>query len=139
KKHIHVTELLLSAYSKLKDTAFVPEIVHDLQSLSTDNLEAVAVLAKQLAREGKPDEAIDRLTRAIDPAVGPQKDHLQLCLAEVCYRSGKFAEAAAAYEAVVGATEDTPIVRKLLISHFNAGNHRRALDLAQALRGGGHA
>lgn len=99
-------------------------------ALLPDHVDANHNLGAALAQQGKLDEAIPFLRRAIDLQPGKTK-HWSVCI-EVLAASGDFASAAALYRSLIECQPDSALL------HFNLGNllaRAGALDeAAQSLR-----
>lgn len=135
-----LVDLLLSSYHHTGDADRVAALLGELGRVHPDDPEALVVIARQRMREGQTDEALELYTKALGEAVpGNQHDRISIELAEYYFETSKWAEAAEHFRNRVDVAADGPLARKYLLSLYNAGARRDALNLAKEIRGSGEA
>jgi tetratricopeptide (TPR) repeat protein len=135
-----LADLLLSAYHHTGDANRVSALTDELQRVHPDDPEALAVLARQCMREGRADAALGNYTKALERAApGNQHDRISIELAEYYFETEKWADAAEHFKGKVELSANNPLARKYLLSLYNAGARRAAMNLAKELRGSGEA
>lgn len=100
-------------------------------------LDATLVLGQALEAQGKLDEAADRFRQMLAAAPAARRPEAQYSLGAVLYKGAKYADAAKAFEAVVGAAADGPYAKparlQLGLSHLAAGRVAEARPVLEAV------
>ncbi len=91
--------------------------------INPDNMVAANNLADVLNEQGKPDDAIDLLTRFVDKNI-PDSEYLYATLGDAKKRLGEYEESVAAYvESEKEALKETDIDRKFLSGLYKSRSH----------------
>jgi tetratricopeptide (TPR) repeat protein/predicted nucleic acid-binding protein len=140
RQQLIIADMLLSAYHHLSETAKVAEVLDGLRRERSDDPDALALISRQLVREGKKDEANGQLLDALGKVSSDsQRQRISLELAEYYYHIENWAEAARFFSQILDTTSDGDLLRKYLLSLYKAGLYREALAISQQLRGDGDA
>jgi tetratricopeptide (TPR) repeat protein len=135
-----IADMLLSSYHHLGETEKVAEVIDGLKRERSDDSDALALISRQLLREGKTTEAHGQLLDALGKVSSDsQRQRISFELAEYYYHIENWAEAARFFSQVLDTTRNDNLVRKYLLSLYKAGSYREALVLSQRLRGDGDA
>lgn len=136
-KEIAITELLISAYSKIGDGRAIERLLTQLQVADPGNADVMALVAEARLREGSVDAAIELFREALAYSRNEQREIIVLQLAEVYFRQKQWGEAATLYAEIVDTTSLSDTLRKYIVSLFNSGSRIEALRIAKQLRGEG--
>lgn len=140
RQQLIIADMLLSAYHRLGETGKVAEVFNGLRRERSDDPDALALISRQLLREGKKTEAHSQLLDALGKVSSDsQRQRICLELAEYYYHIENWAEAARFFSQILDTTRNDDLVRKYLLSLYKAGSYREALALSQQLRGDGDA
>jgi tetratricopeptide (TPR) repeat protein len=140
RQQLIIADMLLSAYHHLNETGKVAEVLDGLRRERPDDPDALALISRQLMREGKKAEANGQLLIALGKVSSDsQRQRISLELAEYYYHIENWAEAARFFGQILDTSHNDGLVRKYLLSLYKAGSYREALALSQRLRGEGNA
>lgn len=132
---VKVADILIRAYTKNNETEKAEQIIDDLKKHWETNINALGVIAHYYRVTGNPVEAISYLETAMKYSSPDQMKWMCSEIADIYYENKDYDSASKNYEKVVDKNEDSPILRKYLLSLFNAGYFPEALTIAQNIRG----
>ncbi len=131
---LKVADILLRAFINKNDTENAIKIVDDLKSYWPNNPSALITIAHYYKATGNPDEAISYLESALEYSEHNEKKWIYMEIADTYYKNNDYSNAAKNYEHIVDKNEDSKLLRKYLVSIFNAGNYEEALSISQKIR-----
>ena len=134
---IATAETLMRALASRGEVAEAEEISQELAARFPGEVDALAARATYYEATDQYASARDLFTEAHALAEGDRKALVALQLAELEFKSGRFAEAAQLYESVVDTATDNPPLRRYLIALYNTGSYARALETCSRLREAG--
>jgi tetratricopeptide (TPR) repeat protein len=136
---LKVADILIRAFTSKNETEKAIKIIENLKSLWDRDPNALVVIAHYYKATGHPIESISHLEAALEYSQLAQKKWIFLEIADIYHENRDYDKAAKNYEHIVDKNEDSPILRKFLISLFNAGYYTEALSISQNIRGEGDA
>jgi tetratricopeptide (TPR) repeat protein len=137
---IMVAEQLILAYVAMDEPFRAESVLAELQAAMPSHPGVASIVAQRRMAEGKAEEAISVLQETASKTTGRRADWIRLQLATLYQGTGRNEEAAALYDQLVDdATPDTEIKCRYVVSLYNAGRYRDALERAQRYRGDGPA
>lgn len=140
RRQVIIADLLLTAYQHTGNNEGIEALISDLERERGNDPEALVVISHHKVRLGQKEEALALYKKALEHAAeGNQRARISIELADFHFDEGEWSAAAQLYKDTVDQSDNNPLTRRYLISLFNSGARRDALNLAQRLRGGGDA
>ncbi len=131
---IHGVGLLIETQSRLGNAIAVQEIIESLTKKEPTSSEVQYLIALQLKREGRFEDAKAPLGKAVEYATGERKRWMIEELANIHNLLLEYDSAALLYESIAAKDDDTAEMRQLVVAKANSGRYEEAYKLAVMLR-----